>query len=425
MELYVARQPIFDTHVNVVAYELLYRSGTVNAFDGSEENTATAKVISASFYSPGGRDIMDGKPVFINFPRTLLVSGGGAILPPEEVVVEILETVTSDPEVIAACSALRSQGYRMALDDFIPDPGPQPLTEFAGYLKVDFRATDSAQQLEAVRRYGKTTCMLAEKVETPEEFRRAKAMGYSLFQGYFFARPVIVSTRDIPGFKLNRLRILQQLQLADMDFAAMGELIHYETCLSYKLLRFVNSALFTVRKPIESITQAMVYIGEMGMRRWLPVIILTDMSSDLPGQLPVNALIRARWCELLAPEAGLGHRRGDLFLLGLFSHLDAMYGRPMEELLPGLNLNGDLAETLLGQRPYGDRMAALWDAVIAYEQGRWDRMAEFCALGRIHTGSIATLYASAVKWADAVIHGRPEAEPETPAPQSERDALLV
>jgi EAL and modified HD-GYP domain-containing signal transduction protein len=250
-------------------------------------------------------------------------------------------------------------------------------------------------------------------------------MGYSLFQGYFFARPVIVSTRDIPGFKLNRLRILQQLQLADMDFAAMGELIHYETCLSYKLLRFVNSALFTVRKPIESITQAMVYIGEMGMRRWLPVIILTDMSSDLPGQLPVNALIRARWCELLAPEAGLGHRRGDLFLLGLFSHLDAMYGRPMEELLPGLNLNGDLAETLLGQRPYGDRMAALWDAVIAYEQGRWDRMAEFCALGRIHTGSIATLYASAVKWADAVIHGRPEAEPETPAPQSERDALLV
>jgi len=427
MELFVARQPIFDVRTKVVAYELLYRSGAVPSFDGSEENTATAKVISASFYSPAGREIMGHKPVFINFPRALLVGGGGTILPPGEVVIEILETVTGDPEVVAACQALRARNYRIALDDFVPGDWTDPLPGLVDYLKVDFRATTPAQQFDVVRRYGGTACLLAEKVETQEEFERARAMGYSLFQGYFFARPVIVSTRDVPAFKLNRLRILQQLQLPGMDFSAMSHLIRQEPGLSYKLLRFVNSALFAISEPIQSIHQAMLYIGEIGMRRWLPVIILTGLNDGKPDELAVNALQRARLCELLAEEAGFGSRSGDLFLLGLFSRLDTMYGRPLEEVLGRLSLRSDIVDTLLGRCLPGNHLAPLWNTVVAYEQGEWDRMAASAGEAGLRGDFVAALYAEAVRWADLVIGGRLAEEPERRASPTahQEQAILV
>ena len=405
MELYVARQPIFDIHTNVAAYELLYRSGTVNAYDGSDPNAATRKVITASFYSPAGREIIGGRPAFINFPRGLLVSGGGAVLPPDETVIEILENVEPDHEVEAACHRLRSQGYKLALDDFVPYCATERLAGMADYLKVDFQATGPADQERIAQRYGGTTCLLAEKVETQEEFQRSRNMGYQLFQGYFFARPVIVSTREIPGLKLNRLRILQQLQVPQMDFHAISELIRREPSLSYKLLRFVNSALFNIRQPIESVRQATSYIGETAMRHWLPVVILADMNSDGPGELAVNALLRARLCESLAPAAGLGSCQGDLFLLGLFSHLDAMYGRPMEEVLGELNLRTDVTETLLGSPHSGNRIAAVWRVVLAYERGCWEQMVADAAAVGIVPGEVPALYAAAAKWADLVIRG--------------------
>jgi len=411
MELWLARQPIFDTHTNVVAYELLYRSGTTNAYDGSDGNAATARVINATFYSPGGREILGRKRAFINFPKDLLASGGAALLPPEEVVIEILESVVPDLGVMLACNDLRSRGYKLALDDFVPCEGVNPLASIADYIKVDFRSTVPSQQAEVVERWGKQACMLAEKVETLEEFERARIMGYSLFQGYFFARPVIVSTPDVPGTKLNQLRILQQLQFPEMDFAAMGELVRQDTAIAYKLLRFVNSALFAAREPIDSIQQAMVRVGELGMRRWLTIVLLTDLTANRPGELAVNALLRARFCELLAAEAGLGSRSGDLFLLGLFSHLDAMYGRPIDELLSGLNLHNDISDTLLGVAPPGIQVAGLWATVLAYEQGDWDRMGRSAATAQIRTAAVQPLYAAAVRWADQVVHGGIPEEP--------------
>jgi len=419
MELYVARQPIFDANANVVAYELLYRSGSVNVFDGSEENAATSRVITASFYSPGGREIMGGRPVFVNFPRWLLVAGGGAILPPGEVVIEILENVGPDREVLAACRALRDKGYRIALDDFVPQAGMDPLIAAVDYLKVDFRLTTRVQQRSLARQYGRKVRLLAEKVETREEFEFARDLGYVLFQGYFFARPVIVGTREIPGLKLNRLKILEQLQMPGMDIAAMGDLIGHEPALAYKLLRFVNSALFTVRNRIASIQQAILYIGEVGMRRWLPVVLLTDMNSGGPNELTVNALVRARFCELLAPAAGLPERAGDLFLLGLFSRLDAMYGRPLEELLSGLNLREGVAEILLGRPAPHDRLAAIWNTVTAYEQAQWESMTESAAVAEIADGVIPGCYAAAAKWADSVIRGHLLDEPMQPVPGTE------
>ena len=419
MDLWLARQPIFDSRTHVVAYELLYRSGTSNAYDGSDGNAATARVINASFYSPGGREILGRKRAFINFPKDLLASGGAALLPPEEVVIEILETVIPDLGLILACNDLHSRGYKLALDDFVPCEEANPLASIADYIKVDFRATFPSQQAEVVRRWGKKACMLAEKVETLEEFERARILGYSLFQGYFFARPVVVSTQDVPAAKLNQLRILQQLQFPEMDFAAMGELVSQDCALAYKLLRFVNSALFAAREPIDSIQQTMVRVGELGMRRWLTVLLLTGLSANRPGELAVNALMRARFCELLATEVDLASRSGDLFLLGLLSHLDAMYGRPIHELLSGLNLRNDIAEILLGAAPPSSQLAGLWATVLAYEQGDWDRMHRSAATAQIRTSAVQPLYAAAVRWADQVVHGGIGEEPDSERAPSE------
>jgi EAL and modified HD-GYP domain-containing signal transduction protein len=407
MEIWVARQPIFDSRLNVAGYELLYRSGENNSFDGSEANSATAKVINAAFYSPGGREIMYGKPVFINFPGPLLANGGAQLLPPDEVVIEILETVVPSLDLVVACHDLRSRGYRLALDDFVPSPDRAPLAAIAHFIKVDFRLTTVAQQREVIRKWRKTACLVAEKVETRDEFERARAMGFHLFQGYFFAKPVMVSTTDAPGSKLNRLQILQQLQHQELDFDAIGKLVSQDSSLSYKLLRLVNSALFSVREPIDSIRKAIILVGELALRRWLTVLLLTELATDQPSELAVNALVRGKFCELLAPEAGLGNRAEDLFLLGLFSHLDAMYNRPLDELLSGLNLRADIVETLLGQNGSTTPLAALWNAILAYEHGDWDRMAEAAATAGIPTGVVRPLYAAAVQWAELVVHGGP------------------
>jgi len=405
MEIWVARQPIFDARSNVAGYELLYRSGPTNAFDGSEANSATAKVINAAFYSPGGREIMYGKPVFINFPGQLLTDGGATLLPPDEVVIEILETIVPSLELMVACHDLRSRGYRLALDDFIPAPERDQLAALAHYIKVDLRLTTPEQQQDVVRRWGKTARLVAEKVETHEEFERVRGMGFNLFQGYFFARPVMISTTDVRGSKLNRLQILQQLQHQQLDFNAISKLVSQDSSLSYKLLRLVNSALFNVRAPIASIRKAIVLVGELALRRWLTILLLTELTANQPTELAVNALVRARLCELLASDAGMGGRSDDLFLLGLFSHLDAMYGRPLDELLNGLNLHEDIVDTLLGRSNSNSGIVSLWNTIVAYEQGHWDRMAEAAAIAGVRTEAVPELYAAAVQWAELVVHG--------------------
>ncbi|MGH7248627.1 MAG: EAL and HDOD domain-containing protein, partial [Pseudomonadota bacterium] len=205
MELLVARQPIFDRQLKVFAYELLFRSGVSNVCDCADGDAATSKVITAILYSPDGADIQGGKQVFINFAETLLLNGGASVLPPGTAVIEVLETVTPGKQVIAACRKLRARGYKIALDDFVDTEKFHPLAPLADFIKVDLRATSEAEQRAIVARYGRSLKLVAEKVETKEEFQRAAAMGFTYFQGYFFARPVITSTRDIAGFKLNYL----------------------------------------------------------------------------------------------------------------------------------------------------------------------------------------------------------------------------
>jgi EAL and modified HD-GYP domain-containing signal transduction protein len=240
-------------------------------------------------------------------------------------------------------------------------------------------------------------------VETQEEFHEAAAMGFTYFQGYFFSKPAITTTREIPAFKVNYLRILRELHGSELNIHSLSRLISHEPSLSYKLLRFVNSALFARRKTIESIEHTLLYIGEIGVRKWLSVVLLMDLTLDQPDELVTSSLVRARFCELLAPHVGLASRAGDLFLAGMFSLLDVMLGRPLGELLDELKLSEDLKRALLGRANPGDRVGALWNTVLAYEGADWARLDELAASLGLQAQALPGLYSLAVSWADEVI----------------------
>lgn len=404
MEIFVARQPIFDVHLQVCAYEMLFRASAQNAYDGSAGDLATAKVISTLFSCPPCDRLLGGKPAFINFPRSLLVEGAATVLPPEKTVIEILESVEPDAEVQAACARLHAQGYRLALDDFVPTTQSHPLIPPADILKVDFRLASAEQQRRAANRFGGQLELLAEKVETREEFEQAAGMGYRYFQGFFFARPVLTAFRQIEGCRLNYLHILKELHREHLDYRRLTELLRREHALAYMLLRFVNSALFARRETVESIHHALEIIGEDAARKWLSVVVLLDLSADQPPELAVSTLVRARFAEMLAPAAGVGSRSEDCFLMGLFSRLDTMMGRPMEELLDGLHLDEEVTRVLLGRARPGDQLPKIWESVLSYESADWAQLAKLAAALSIPAAVLTPDYAEAVAWADAATH---------------------
>lgn len=405
MEVFVARQAIFDRRMKVYGYELLFRPRCDSNSAGTADSAASLQVITNSFFSIGMERLLAGTRAFINFPQDLLADPRIYSLPADKTVIEILETVRPEPAVVDACRKLREKGYVLALDDFSHLQGWDRLANLVSIIKVDFRATTPAEQQALIERYaGRGACMLAEKIETQEEFERARKLGYHYFQGFFFARPVIVSRREIPGSKLAYIRILQEIHRPELELFSLEALIQRDVSLASKLLRYINSSIFGWINPVHSIRQALALLGEQEIRNWVSLVALPNLASDKPDELVRTALLRARFSELLAPWAGIGYRRADLFLIGLFSLLDAMLGRPMAEILDEMRLGGDIAEALLGSAPPEQPLAGVYAMVRQYESGGWSTLTEIAARLRVPTEIIVDLYLEAVSWSDEIFH---------------------
>ena len=403
MDVFVARQAIFDRQLQVYAYELLSRSCLNGATSEANDLSASLQVITNSFLSLGVENVLAGKRAFVNFPRELLQDKRALLLPPKTTVIEILETVKPEPAVLTACRALRKKGYTLALDDFIPDHGWADFVKLVDIIKVDFRATPPAERRALVTRYAPWGIrLLAEKVETRAEFREARDMGYHYFQGYFFARPVTLARHEIPVCKLSHLRILEQIHRPELDYPAIEKLIRREVSLASKLLRFINSALFSWSRPVQSIVQALTQMGDLSIRTWVSLAALPSLMVDKPDELMRTALVRARFCELLAPHAGLGNRTSDLFLIGLFSLLDAMLDRPLAETLAEIKLRGEIARVLLDQAAPGSPMAAVYALIRQYEAGEWDALAATAGRLNLSREIIPELYLDSVAWSEQV-----------------------
>jgi len=395
MDRFVARQPIFDESLKVWAYELLFRSSPENFFVETDGDEATSRVIANSFLLFGIDAIAEDGRAFINFTRNLLIKDYAIALPRERVVVEVLETVEPDEEVVAACRKLKKHGFVLALDDFVADSALEPLVDLADIVKVDFMLTDAASQRSlASQLLPRGVRLLAEKIETHEQLHLAKDMGYTLFQGFFFSKPVIISRKDIPGNKLHYLRILKELGKPQVDLKNLARTISQDVSISYKLLRYVNSTAMGLRQQVTSIERAVYLLGEQGSRRWISLAVLTGLGEDRTPELVKTSLIRAKFAELLGAACGREDRRSDYFLMGLFSLVDALLGRPMAEILEELPLAEDVRAGLLGEE---NRMRAVLDLIAAYEQGDWRSFARRIEALGIDDSEVPAHYRDAVQ----------------------------
>ncbi len=398
--LFAARQPIFDRHLRVFGYELLFRSGPENFFAHHDGEEASSQVINTTLLGLGLDSLTAGKLAFVNITRGVLVDGLYTLLPRSRAVVELLETVEPDDEVLEACRTLKRQGYRLALDDFTQRPGYGPLVELADILKIDFMTADRRARAAVVTRHaGPKRQLVAEKVETLPDYREGLELGYAYFQGYFFCRPEMVSGRDVPAQKTNYLRFLQEVLRPELDFTRLEQEVKREVALSVRLLRYLNSAGFGWRHDVTSVEQALRLLGEHQTRKWASLVVVSELADDRPPELVVTSLVRARFCELAAGPAGLPGRELDLFLVGLLSTIDAILGRPREEVLAPLALADDVRGALLQQiTPLG----RVLEVVKAAEAADWNRLERLAAEAGLPEDCIPSLYASSVQWATEV-----------------------
>ena len=397
METYIARQPIFDLHKRVYGYELLFRSGLDNIFKQEDPDQASSQVIIDSFFLHNISALTGRKRAFINVTRDLLLKEYLLLIPRQLVVVEILENIDPDSEVIAACKKLKKAGYLLAMDDFVYGEKYKPFMDLADFIKIDFLSTAEKERKSLPQNFSPLGIgFLAEKVETPATFQEALESGYTYFQGNFFSKPTIIPGKDLPGYKLHYFRIIQEINRPEISFERLEELIKKEISLSYKLFRYINSAFFGLKNKVHSIQHAMALLGEKEVKKWLSFITLASIGEDKPEELAVQAIIRARFCESLAPHVGLPSRADGLFLMGMFSLLDAFLDRPLSDLLMEIPLDTDIKKALLGEE---NRFGELYQCVLAYERGEWSKLSEHGKKFKITEALLSQLYLGAVEWA--------------------------
>lgn len=407
-QTFVARQPIFDERDRVFAYELLFRSGLENYFNevDTTHDLATSQVISEGAFL-GLDTLAQGKLAFVNFSRAPLINDMALVLPSDRVVIEVLETVEPDRHVVAACERLKSAGYQIALDDFPADQTDHPLLPLADFVKVDFLATPpDTRRMLAERLRAQGIHMLAEKLETREAHHEAVGAGYRFFQGYFFSRPVIVSARNVPAFRMNYLRLLQEVTDPDVTSERLETIVKQDLSITYRLLRHVNSAAFGFVMEIKSLRHALTLLGLNEIRRWASVWAMADLSRDTPGELVVESVFRGRFCELLAASTMLRARAPELFLMGLFSHLDAIVGRPLDEILSALPVPHDVRDALLGEP---NLLRRVLDTVVGYEAADWDRCAFSAAAAGLLEQDLPDSYLQAAEWTNKIFGSSPGA----------------
>ncbi len=399
MDVFVARQPIFDRSKNIYAYELLFRSGETNAFPNIDGEIATNSLLSSSFFTIGIEKICAGRPAFINFPQKLVEDGTPRFFPPERMTVEVLEDVVVTPKLIQECQELKEIGFQLALDDFVYHENLEELLPLADIIKFDFRITPPEELTAMLEKLsGYTFRMLAEKVETYDEFEFAKDLGFHYFQGYFFSKPEIMKGRELEGSQLSTLQLLNVINSSDeLDIDQLEEIISQDIAITYKLVSYINSPYFGRLEPISNIRQAIAFLGEKEIRLFVNIIATTNLSSDKPRELVRMAMIRARFLQKLG-EAKQQNSR-ELFLLGLFSLIDAMLDQNIETLVNKLALSTELNDALIDRK--GD-LGVYLRLIECYESGNWMQFRYAKKRLGLEDELIADTYVHAVEWTNAI-----------------------
>lgn len=396
-DIYVGRQPIYNKDLGVYGYELLFRTGTNNAAVMGEISAdgATSTTIINSFLEIGLEKLVGKRFAFINLTQAFLNEEEALPISPEQVIIEVLEDIPVNFQLLKSVKRLSEAGFTVALDDYIYNPAHKPLVAMADIIKIDIMQLSQKQLINHVNILKKFKArLLAEKIETMEEFEFCIKLGFDYFQGYFLSKPRIIKSKSLPTNKLAVLNLLAVLQNPEVEINELEQAISFDVAMSYKILKLINSAFFNFPSQIESIKQAIVILGRRQLRSWASMMAMSKLD-DRPSEMIVMAMARAKMCELLA-EAGGMRTVDSFFTVGLFSALDILMEKALEEVIEPLPLGEDLVAALLR------REGALGEALnctLAYETADFDN----AVFRHLETSDVVDANVEAVSWANMVI----------------------
>ncbi|GAA64316.1 hypothetical protein P20311_2111 [Pseudoalteromonas sp. BSi20311] len=399
MSVFVARQAILNRNQNVVAYELLFRDSPENCFPGVSDGQATARLIMENQLNLGTRHITSGKKALINIGPESLKLDLCEFLPCKDVVIELLETIEPNDDTYELCRKLFHSNYKLALDDFVYSPQWERFLKLVNLIKFDIRLTPLAEiplVVNKLKKY-KNIKLLAEKIETDEEYKLARKMGFDYFQGYYFARPAMIEQKDIHYNYGLVIAIYSEVMKPDPDVKVITGLFELDAALAYKLLRLLNSGVFPLQSQISSLKQALVYLGQARLKKFVSLIVTAHTARDKPIELMQMCVIRARFCELIASKVAK-QVQGEAFLTGLFSLLDAILDQPMALLVDKLPFPDEIKAALTGEK---NNLYYILETVKAYETGSWWALEKAVLLINLDSAFLPKLYKQAVKWADS------------------------
>lgn len=396
MYFYAARQPILDAEKKLFAYELLFRDSVDNVFPDIDEDEATTRMIEGSQFNLGLAHLTNNKPAFINFTLDTILKKYPSMLPPETLVVEILETVTPSKKLLEAVKVLKQQGYVLALDDYEHKPQWKYFYPFIDIIKIDLRAMSFAEIEQVMVDLTEFSHIdfLAEKVETLDEFEQCKEMGFKYFQGYFFSKPEIVKTKTLSPSQLKLSELLAETSSELVDVAKITTMFESDINLSYKLLRYCNSAAFKLRADISTIKQGIVTLGNYELKKFLSLLFIASISDDKPQELLRMAMVRAHFCENLA-KLDASCDSSMAFLTGMLSLIDAILDQDIKTIMEQLPLSADIKEALINRK---GKLATFLKLAIAYERGEWEQESVLKSSLQLSETQVPTIYANAINW---------------------------
>ena len=405
--VFLARHPIFTPGRQVYGYELLFRSTANNLYDGVDSIAATAETIHRAIHILGLHTVAGDHRIFVNLAEQLVNEEFYAVLPANQTTVELLETSPPTDELIKACRKLKDDGYQLALDDVCTTGNFGRILELADVIKLDFQAVEREKREALVANLAKYPAkLLAEKVETKEDFDQAIALGCHYLQGYFFCRPEVMRGRNLEGNQAVYVQLLREMSRPELDYNKLEELIKKDVSLSYKILRYLNSAFLGVRHKITSIKQGLVLLGERSIRKWASLVALTSMNRGKPPELLAVCLSRARFCEAVGTANHMGNRQLELFLIGLLSCIDGLLDMPLKSVLQQLAVPAEVSTVLLQEPEAPKDLARIYALTLACEKGAWGKVVEASAGLCMTQSEIAMAYYESLTWADQVLRAR-------------------
>jgi c-di-GMP-related signal transduction protein len=394
----IARQPILTSEELVIGYELFFREDRdQRRFSADREDATSATIDMLNFVGLGV--LCDGRLAFINCSHHMLLSDYFALLPPNDVVIEIQETVPVDKDVIAACAKLQQAGYSIALDNFVPDDKREPLIPYTRFIKVDITKVSTEPCVDLVRRYGREECrMVAQKVETRIQFLTARKDGFTRFQGYFFRHPENMQARRIPANQMTYVNLLAAVSKPKVDFVEIEALIKREPSLCYQLLRYLNSPLLGLSQPVVSVRNALTMLGERESIRWIRMATTLVMGQEKASDLVLSSLVRARFCELISPK--VPHGDSDLFLMGMLSLIDAILAVPIGMIVDELALDQNLkAQLMVAKTGKKTPLSPIYELMVAREVGDWGLVTRLGKQLNVSLSFVADASNQAMRWA--------------------------